>query len=116
MSTSSLIDNPVGIHGLHQRLHDAMDLAGHREFSLEAVVNNIELNGSTTKGTLKVWHASRLESTSFKEVDQASIDFNSDGNDYLYIKEFARYVIVTFEWDHPDGGTCDLDVLIVPKR
>jgi len=116
MSTSSLIDTPVGVHGLHLRLHDAMDLAGHRELSVEGVVNNIDLKGNTTKGILKVWHASRLESTSFKEVASASIDFTSDGNDYLYVKEFSRYVIATFEWDHADGGTCDLDVLIVPKR
>jgi len=30
--------------------------------------------------------------------------------------QFARFVIVTFEWDHADGGTCDLEVLVVPKR
>jgi len=116
MSTSSLVDSPVGIHGLHLRPHDAMDLDGYREFSLEGVVNNIEKHGITSKGTLKVWHASRLESTSFDEVSGASLDFTADGRAYLYVKEFARFVAVTFEWDEDAGGNCDLAAYIVPKR
>jgi|GEM_PF-1904747 len=116
MPTSQLVDTPVGKHGLHPRHQDAMDLDGFREFSLEAVVNNLELTAPTSKGTLKVWHASRLESKSFKEVASTTIDFTTDGNDYVYVTQFSRFVIVTFEWDDDAGGSCDLSVLIVPKR
>lgn len=114
MPTSTLVDSPVGIHGLHLRIHDAMDLDGYR--SLEAVVNNIEMHGSTTQGSLKVWHAARLESTSFKEVSGAGLNFSADGGDYVHVTEFSRFVIVTFEWDHANGGNCDLEAYVVPKR
>jgi hypothetical protein len=98
------------------RLSTALDLDGYTQFSLYGIVNNLILNSPTTKGILKVWHAARNESTDYKELTASSTDFTTDGNEYAYVEQFSRFVIITFEWDDSAGGSCDLEVLVVPKR
>ena len=116
MATLSLLDVEVPVDGYKLPLNEAVDLDGYREFAPYFNVQRLTVNPPTTKATVKLWHAARNRVADYVEVSGQSHDFTGDDNSISYVSEFSRFIIATVEWDDAAGGTCDVEILLVPKR
>jgi len=116
MATLSLLDVEVPVAGYKLPPNEAVDLDGYREFAPYFNVQQLTLNGSTSKATIKLWHAARNRVGDYVELSGQSHEFTGDDHSASYVPQFLRFVIATVEWDHADGGTCDAEILLAPKR
>jgi len=115
-STLVLAANSVPKTGYKLPVNEAIDLGDYTQLALQLGVNNLNLGTNTTMGTVKLFHSARLRAADFKEISGQSYDFAVDETEIHYVVDFARFVLITFEWDHEDGGSADFEALVVPKR
>ncbi len=116
MPTSILVNASVSVSGYHLPLNEALDLDGYREFSAYVRATQVALGAGTTKGVLKLYEAARNNVADYVEITGADLDITADTSDFIYVSSFSRFIIAALDWDHADGGSCKLEVLIVPKK